>query len=707
MNQPVTSAAQDARELLKGLPGWYSSLTMHRRLQGLMMLVAGLLLLILLIVPYNRQVLVIDLESAQPGRLQVYFDMGQGLSESLSMIKRYQAGQTELRYELPRGTLHGVRIDPDPGAAPIVFTHIGAVGFGGRERQTLADPLQLEGVQMARDTSPGLEHARFVIAADATDPQLAIPLAVPMKSNSGVAPATWNLLWWAFWLSLLVAISLQFLRRPMPLLALALIVLGLCTALSMFSPTSGRSVHPDELLHDADAGYFQHHWAPPRMDAADLATSFTSSPYGVTYLSEWNVVYLFAAKTSRIFGELGLDVMLSYRAFNLALFALMLVGLVVIRAPRGSYIPLLITPQLWYVFSYFNGDAMPFALGMLAATIALMPEGPLQRFLQRRGPLDAATLGHLLVFCTCLGLLLLSKKNYWPVAAFIALSMSVVALRLRALLASSLVVLLLAGVAANGAGTGLAAAAGSSLLTVVGIMAGLSLLYCFYAAWVLLRESHSRATIGRICLTLALSAAVALPWIAVDAYKHRGGPGKTALIEQQRERFAEPAFKPSVTRTLSAEVSGFKLQEKGVQIGQLLDAPKEWHVGTFRSFFGVYGYMEYFDTESAYRFVGWCVLGVLLLALAWGLGTRTLSPALAITSVGCGLALVLASFLHSWTYDFQPQGRYVMGLVVMMVPLFMRTGESQWGRVLFTAVALLLFVLSAASFTRIALPHLV
>ena len=96
-----------------------------------------------------------------------------------------------------------------------------------------------------------------------------------------------------------------------------------------------------------------------------------------------------------------------------------------------------------------------------------------------------------------------------------------------------------------------------------------------------------------------------------------------------------------------------------------------------------------------------------MLALAWGLGTRTLSPALAITSVGCGLALVLASFLHSWTYDFQPQGRYVMGLVVMMVPLFMRTGESQWGRVLFTAVALLLFVLSAASFTHIALPHLV
>lgn len=707
MNNNAVSSALGARELLKGLPAWFSGLSMQSRLQGLMLLVAGLLLLILLVVPYNRQVLTIDLESAKPGRIQVYFDMGQGLSEILSAVERYQSGQTKLHYELPQGTLHGLRIDPDAGATPIIIHSIEAIGYGGSKRQTLADPLQLEGVQMTRDNSSEPKQARFVIAADATDPQLAIRLPVPLQSHSGIGPNKWNALWWAFWLSLLVAVSLRFIHRPMPTLALALVALGLCTSLSMFSPTSGRSVHPDELLHNADASYFQHHWAPPRMDAPDLASSFTSSPYGVTYLSEWNVVYLFAAKTSRIFGELGLDVMLSYRAFNLALFALMLVGLVVLRAPRGCYIPLLITPQLWYVFSYFNGDALPFALGMLATVIALMPDGPVQHYLQRRKPLDAAALGHLLVFCTCLGLLIVSKKNYWPVAVFIALSMSVVVLQMRALLASSLIVLLLVGVAANGAGAGLAAAAGLPLLTVVGILAGLSLLYCLYAAWVMVRDSNSRAAIGRICLTLALSAAVAMPWIAADAYKHRGGPGKTALIEQQRERYAETAFKPSVARTLSTEVSGFKLQEKGVQIEQLLDSPKEWHVGTFRSFFGVYGYMEYFDTEGAYRLVGWCVLAALLLALAWGLSTRTLSPALAITSVGCGLALLLASFLHSWTYDFQPQGRYAMGIVVMMVPLFMRTGESSWGRVVFTAVALSLFVLSAASFTRIALPQLV
>ena len=69
-------------------------------------------------------------------------------------------------------------------------------------------------------------------------------------------------------------------------------------------------------------------------------------------------------------------------------------------------------------------------------------------------------------------------------------------------------------------------------------------------------------------------------------------------------------------------------------------------------------------------------------------------------------ALVLASFLHSWVYDFQPQGRYVLGILVMMVPFFLRTGESPLARRIFTTAALVLFLLSAASFTRIALPHL-
>lgn len=696
-----------ASAYLRTLPARWRALPMFRRLQGALLLVSGLLLALLLVVPYSRQVLVIALDSPQSGRLQVYFDMGEGLSEPFSSIRPYPAGHAELRYDLPQGTLRGLRLDPDPDAAPIVFEKIGTVGFGGRDAQALADPSRLHGVQMSSDGTDENGHARFLIADHATDPQLAVPLDVPLPTNTGIAPKAWKALWTCFWLSLLAAVSLQFRHRPMPTIALSLIVLGLCAAMAMFSPTSGRSMHPDEPLHDADASYFQRHWTPPRMDAPDLTASFTTSSYGVTYLSEWNVVYLFAAKAARVFGELGLNVMLSYRAFNVALFALMLAALVAIHAPRGSYIPLLVTPQLWYVFSYFNGDAMPFALGMVACVLALMPDGPLQRFLQRRGAFDAGTLGHLLLFCTCLGLLLISKKNYWPVVAFIALSMSLVALRLGAILALALVVLLLIGVAAIGAGGALAAAIGTPALILTGAVAALALGYCMYVAWTLLREPGTRHRVGRIVVVLSLSALVALPWISIDAYKHRGEPGKAALVEQQRERFAHPLFKPSLTRTLSADQSGFMLQQKGVTLDKLVAPPKEWHIGTFRSFFGVYGYMEYFDTEAAYRIVGWSVLVVLLLALGWGLTTRTLTQAEVVASVGCAAALVLASFLHSWTYDFQPQGRYVLGVVVMMTPFFMRTGESQRGRMMFTAAALFLFVLSAGSFTRIALPHLV
>jgi hypothetical protein len=706
MNPASLPAPGSFRAYLQSVPARLSASTPRQRLQGALLLASGLLLLLLLAVPYDRQALVITVESAEPGQLQVYFDRGSGLSESLSATQAYAAGETELRYRLPRGNIRSLRLDPSPGAAPLVLARIASTGGAQDGVRILADPGQLAGTQIVRDGTDEHGHARFLVAEDANDPQLALALDAPLPSNTGIPPVLWRALWWGFWLCLLGVVALQFLRLSRPMLVLALLALGLCSAMAMFSPTDGRSLHPDERLHEADARYFQRHWTPPRMDAPDLAPSFTTSPYGVTYLSEWNVVYLFAGKASRLFRELGMNEKLSFRAFNVAVFALMLVGLVATGAPRGSYIPLLITPQLWYVFSYFNGDALPFALGMVACVVALMPDGPLQRFLQRRGPFDTATLGHLLLFCTCFGLLLLSKKNYWPVAAFIALSMSVVALRLRAGVVLALVTLLLLGVAANGAGAALAAAVGQGGLGLAGVLAAGALGYCLYSAWTLLREPDSRRGIGRIAIVLTLAAAVALPWISMDAYKHRGGPGKSALVEQQRERYAAPAFKPSVAKDMSELYPGLRLQQKGVTPGGLLEAPRTWHTTSFRSFFGVYGYMEYYDADIVYRAMGWGVCALLLLALGLGLATRTLSIAEVVASAGCAAALVLASFLHSWVYDFQPQGRYVLGILVMMVPFFLRTGESPLARRLFTTAALVVFLLSAASFTRIALPHL-
>lgn len=694
------------RALVRALPSRMAAAPLHQRLQAVSLLLAGLLLFLLLVLPYNRNSLVVVLDSPSPGRLQVYFDMGGGLSEPLSVVHKYPAGHSELRYAIPIGTLHALRLDPDAGAAPLSIEQVALVGFGGRNNSPLADPTSLQGFEMQREAPDPQGHARFSVAPNAVDPQLPIPLATPLASNSGVPPLLWKVLWWSFGLSLLAAVSLQFVKRPMPTIALSVIVLGLCAAMAMFSVTD-HSVHPDELLHDSDASYFRNHWTPPRIDTPDLAGSFTSSPYGVTYLSEWNVVYLFASKASRLFRELGLSPMLAYRAFHIALFSLMLVTLAAIRAPRGAYIPLLVTPQLWYVFSYFNGDAFPFAMGMVAAVVGLMPKGPLQNYLQHRKKIDWMAIAHIALFSICLGLLILSKKNYWPVAVFIIVSVTVTALRLRALLAFALVTLLALGIVANSLGADVARTIGSRWLVVSGILATGALGYCVYAAAFLVRDRSTWPGLIRLFAVFSLCVLVAAPWIAVDRYKHRGEPGKTALIEQLRERYAAPQFKPSVIPTLPLSTSSFNMEKKGVPLLDLFDEPKEWHVGTFRSFFGVYGYMEYFDTEWGYRVTGFSVLGMLLLAVGWGLGTRTLAPAQLVLSVGCAGSLILASLMHSWTYDFQPQGRYVLGIIVMMVPLFMQTGETTRGRVIFSAVALLAFALSAMSYMWIALPNLI
>jgi hypothetical protein len=677
----------------------------RRKVQGAFLVLSALLLLTLVSVPFSRNAIIIDVQSESPGKLQVYFDQGAGPTEALSLHRRYTSGFSRVEFPLPPGETQAVRIDPEASAREITLSGIGVRGFSRPiEWLALADQLPTgHEMDAIDDGTPG--GTTFAIAEGATDPQITVPLIHPVASHEGISEKAWSRLWIFFWASVLIAIALQFVRRPLPTLGLSLIVLGLCAAMALMSFTQ-HSVHPDELLHDADASYFQRHWTPPALDAPDLVTSYKSSPYGVSYLVEWNVVYLLAAKSSRVFSELGASAILSYRMFNVALFGLMLAALVYIRAPRGSFIPLLLTPQLWYVFSYFNGDALPFAVAMIATTVALSPNGRLAAFISGKTQLDWPLIAHSLLFVTCFGLLIISKKNYWPVAVFIVVSMAAMALRSRARVALALMALFIVAVWGNTAGAALVKEFGSHLAWVSLAVVLAALIACLLEAWRVLKDVLLRRALLRIGALLCLSLLVALPWITVDMLKNSGGPGKIAVAEQMRERYAEPAFKISVANAMSVQQSSFKLQAKGMPMAALLDAPKEWHVGTFHSFFGAYGYMEYFNSEAGYRFIGCLALATLLLAMIWGQLTGRLTASQSIISVGCATALVGASFLHSWTYDFQPQGRYVLGILIMAVPIFQWVGESDRSRVVFTALVLCVAVTSLYSYVTFGFPYL-
>jgi len=168
------------------------------------------------------------------------------------------------------------------------------------------------------------------------------------------------------------------------------------------------NAHPDEGLH-LDAGrYFLEHWLPPPVGAPDAAATY--SRYGRSYLDEGDIVYWIFGTAAALGKGLDLAPPVAMRWFQVSLYW-GLVAWTIVRA-RG-FTPalgfLLLTPQVWYIFSYINGDALPFALLTVLVVELSRPDSGVRSFLsgaQARPTAGAFVVGGLL------GLLALSKLNY-------------------------------------------------------------------------------------------------------------------------------------------------------------------------------------------------------------------------------------------------------------------------------------------------------
>jgi len=204
------------------------------------------------------------------------------------------------------------------------------------------------------------------------------------------------------------------------------------------------NAHPDEVLHLSAGQYFREHWLPPPVGAAETATTY--SKYGISYLDEADIVYWAFGKAEALGMGLGLEPPAAMRWFQVALYW-GLVAWLIFRArtfsPALGF--LLLTPQVWYVFSYVNGDALPFTLLTLVLVELGWPDSGVRSFLsgaQARPGVAVFVVGGLL------GLLALSKLNYlvsivfvgwvflwlgtearrWKRAAFVALIAGAIAL---------------------------------------------------------------------------------------------------------------------------------------------------------------------------------------------------------------------------------------------------------------------------------------
>ncbi len=213
-------------------------------------------------------------------------------------------------------------------------------------------------------------------------------------------------------------------RAERPLAMVLLLQLALSAVLVvLMAVRSPGNAHPDEALHFAAAEYFRKHWLPPSVGAPGTESSY--SGYGFSYLNEADIVYLAFGKAAAVAGVFGIARGLAMRWLQVMLY-FGLVAWMMFRARR--FTPalgfLLLTPQVWYVFSYLNGDALPFALLTVLLVELGWPDSSVRRFV--KGTRARPTPG-VFVVGALLGLLALSKLNY--LVSFVFLGWAILWLR--------------------------------------------------------------------------------------------------------------------------------------------------------------------------------------------------------------------------------------------------------------------------------------
>lgn len=420
----------------------------------------------------------------------------------------------------------------------------------------------------------------------------------------------------------------------------AFVLLTLVVMVRMAS-VSALNAHPDEVYHVGAARYFIDYWDFPRI--GDERTYQSYSNYGVSYLQQLDVVYFLAGKFAKAVSPLVPQDYLALRYFNIFLFAILMALL--FRLPdrkKLALLPLFCSPQVWYVFSYFNGDAFPLFVSYLLVYL----------FARREFPADVPSFSlksknvrWLIQLALILGILLISKQNYYVLIAFFLSFLALLAVQERKI------------------------RLGAKNLAVIALVAA-TLFSCRFA---------------------------------YHAYVNRELPPDA--VSKIAERFAADDMKPSA-QACGESFWGMRMRAQGLAFPEMFTT-WNWHIWTFRTSFGVYDYMKIYAPLIHYRYVKWALLAFFLsVSLAIAKTGRKGLQVLGFFLVFAGLTIFQAVY-HSWTNDFQAQGRYLFPLAAMSSLVMARFDAALWRhRYLILLCALALYCLGMYSFIGVGLEQI-
>lgn len=406
---------------------------------------------------------------------------------------------------------------------------------------------------------------------------------------------------------------------------------------------SEDNVHPDEYVHVGAAQYYTANWLPPHILSDEIRCTY--SPYGVSRLNSDEIYYLLAGKIAVLTEPFFHDKYKNERMFGIVtLFFIILYTLKSIPA-RVVALPLLLSPQIWYLFSYCNSDFFALAVVFFAGCQVVQKDSLLNRYLVSRG--EQLPLWYGLVCGLGFGLLLLLKHNFLAFTVFV--------------------------------------------------------LFCYFVFFFSRVDMDNRKQYVLRVLLICCTGLLVFGSKKIADHTVNGFERSALLKKAQAECSDNLHDYDGVP--IEQQLFTLHMKERGVSLQEMINV-FHWGTKTFKSSFGVYGYFKIDSHTAYYKCMKWSIIALLcyVVGVVVVLGSMDVRF---ICAGGIGLAIVLTAFslYHSWVGDFQPQGRYlfpVIGMAGIVFGLVRHNLSERWTGLL----SVWIFLLSTYSFIFIALQHI-
>ena len=210
---------------------------------------------------------------------------------------------------------------------------------------------------------------------------------------------------------------------------------------------------------------------------------------------------------------------------------------------------------------------------------------------------------------------------------------------------------------------------------ILGLGIGLiSITYYFAYGWILSSillfiisihgERNHKEILKKILVIITIAFIVAGWYFIRNLIIYNGDLLGRKVSSNCAELFAQDAFKPSMKDTL---------RRQGLPLFSVLTINSYyWVIVTFKSFFAGFGYMSVFAPPFIY-WLSFCLFLFLLLFLGIFFFKKRQTPfgeRIIVPMLLCIIIPFILSMYFSWSWDYQPQGRYIIsGIIPLMVLL--------------------------------------